>query len=141
MKNLTPYLMFNGNCEEALNFYKESLEGEITFLSRYKDSPMQVPPEEQEKIMHATLHFWGGDIMASDNIQSAEYTTAATGSSIHLSLGFEDPEHIRRVFSCLSTGGKITMPPRKQFWGSEFGMLTDKFGIHWMFSYGEEKEK
>ena len=67
MEKLAPYLMFNRNCEEAVNFYKECFNGEIGLMGRYGDSPMEVPESRKDKIMHVDLMVWRGSILASDN--------------------------------------------------------------------------
>ena len=141
MQNLTPYLMFNGNCEQAMNFYKECFGGELGYMGRYGDSPMDVPPEQRDKIMHVEFKFWGGSIMASDHMDSAGYTTEANGANVHLSLGFASDKQMHKSFDLLKQGGKVTMDLCEQFWGDKFGMLTDRFGIKWMFSCHGCKEE
>lgn len=126
--------MFDGNCEEAINFYKDCLDGEIIYLGRYSESPMEVPESHKDRIMHAGMDFWGGSIMASDHMESAGFTDNAGGSNVHLSLNFEDADKMDDVFNKLGAGGKITMPLEKTFWGDKFGMLQDKYGFNWMFS-------
>jgi PhnB protein len=79
------------------------------------------------------LKFWGGSILASDNIDSAE-SSKTNSSSIQLSLGFKDPLKMENTFNCLKQDGQVTMELKEQFWGDKFGMLTDKFGIKWMFN-------
>ncbi len=141
MQNLTPYLMFNGNCEEAMNFYKECFGGELGYMGRYGDSPMEVPPEQRDKIMHVELKFWGGSIIASDHMDCTGYTINTDGANIHLSLGFDSDRKMARTFKRLKRGGSVTMELREQFWGDKFGMLTDRFGIKWMFSCHGCKEE
>ena len=128
---LYPYLSFNGNCEEALNFYKEALNGEITQLGRYGDSPMQSSEAIKDKVLHGRLQFGQMLIMASD---AMDENNTRMGDNISLSVECETDDQLEQVFSKMSEGGKITMPLQDQFWGAKFGMLTDKFGIHWMFN-------
>jgi len=125
--------MYNGVCEEAMNFYKECFNGEIVNMGRYGDSPMEVAESHKNKIVHIELKFWGGSILASDNIDSAE-SSKTNSSSIQLSLGFKDPLKMEKTFNCLKQDGQVTMELKEQFWGDKFGMLTDKFGIKWMFN-------
>lgn len=134
MKNLTAYLMFNGDCEAAMNFYKECLGGEIGYMGRYGDMPSGTPESEKNKIMHASFTFWGGALMASDHVKEAGYTTDAGGSNVHLSLGFDEIQDMEDTFNKLKEGGKVTMELQDQFWGDRFGMLQDRHGINWMFS-------
>jgi PhnB protein len=129
---LEPYLCFYGRCEEALNFYKEAFRGEITTLNRVEGSPMEshVPPEDKKKIMHANFKGPGFQFMASDG-QSNE---PVKDSNVSLSLGTEDVAEAQRVFDKLAEGGVVQMPIQDAFWGGQFGMLTDKFGIVWMMT-------
>ncbi len=126
--SLNPYLTFLGNCREAMTFYKECLNGELE-MNLFEGSPMEVPQEWKNKIMHATLKFDDAVIMASDNMPGQE---VKNGNSIHLSISTQNIEVAGQIFNNLSRGGKIIMPFEKTFWGDQFGMLTDKFGIHWM---------
>lgn len=135
MQNLHAYLMFDGNCEEAINFYKTHLGGEIIHLGRYSDSPLEVRKEDKEKVMHLTYSFHGGTIMASDHVEGAPYTTPAIGSNIHLSLGFQDKKEMLEAFEKMSLDGEILMPLQDTFWGDHFGVFKDAYGIHWMFSF------
>lgn len=126
---LTPYLMFNGNCEEALNFYCVTIGGEIKSLSRYEGTPDESMDNHHEKVMHATFEGRGITLLASDGTGNE-----TTSGNIHLCLDFKDISAMENVFNALSQGGTITMPLEDTFWGARFGMLTDKFGIKWMFN-------
>lgn len=127
---LTPYLIFNGNCAEAMRFYERVLGGKLELMT-HGDSPMadQAPADFKDRIMHAYLAFDGGVVMASDDMPNAQY------SGMHgfsLSLGYTDIEEARKMFDTLSEGGQATMPFQETFWSPGFGMLTDRFGTHWM---------
>ena len=135
---LFPYLSFAGNCEEALTFYKEALGGEIVQLGRYGESPMKSPVEYANKIIHARLRFGDALLMASDVMQGHPFSV---GENISLSVDCNNNEQLENVFSKMGAGGEITMPLQEQFWGAKFGMLTDKFGIHWMFNCEIKKEE
>jgi len=139
MKKLTPYLMFNGNCEEALNFYKDALDGNFPYMGRYGESPMEVDDDYKNKIMHAEFKWDGGAIMASDHMKGAGFTSEASGSNVHLNLSFIDEAEMMDVFNKLKSGGNVTMEVDEMFWGDKFGMLQDKFGIHWMFNCSGKK--
>src|SRR4051794_39356245 len=125
---LTPYLHFEGNAEEALNFYRNAFDGEIIMLSRYGDSPMPVDEDWKNKIIHGRLKFGKSLIMVSDG--SKNFKTTFNGN-IQLSVEMEDASKMEGVFNKLSEGGKVTMPLADQFWGARFGMLVDKFGTGW----------
>jgi PhnB protein len=132
---LEPYLFFPGNCEEALNFYKEVFRGQIEDISRMKDVPKDaggppVTPETAEKVMHASFKSPGVSFMASDASPGKTYGEGA----ISLSLGTSDLAEATRVFNALAAGGNVEMPLADMFWGATFGMLTDKYGIDWMIN-------
>lgn len=131
---LEPYLFFNGDCEDALNFYKDVFGGEITALNRFEGSPVEseMPPEYKNNIMHANFKSPTLKFMASDGRPGTEQT----GSRISLSLGTSDLAEGKRVFDKLSEGGTVDMPLADAFWGGKFGMVTDKLGIDWMVSCG-----
>jgi PhnB protein len=129
--NLNPYIMFSGNAEEALNFYAEVLGGKIQDISRYGEAPMEVPDNYKDKIMHASVTIEGHYLMLSDAFPGNPVTA---GNNVHLSLNFNDTGKLDAVFNRLAAGGNVTMPLENTFWGARFGMLTDKFGINWMFN-------
>ncbi len=125
---LSPYLNFAGNCKQAMEFYNEIFGGKLE-LSTFEDSHAPCPDDWKEKIIHASLLCESMSFMASD---SMPHGTVVFGDSVHLSIAGNDLETISAYFEKLSVGGKVDMPLAKQFWGDTFGMLTDKFGIHWM---------
>lgn len=129
MKSLNVYLTFTNECEEALNFYKEALGGEITSIQRFGDAPIETKEEDKQKVMHAEFRAEGIYFMASDSMQ--DYPVAP-GRSVSLSLNFSDEKELETVFNKLASGGKITMALQDTFWGAKFGMLIDKYGINWM---------
>ena len=127
---LNPYIMFDGNCSEAMNFYKEALNGELE-ITPYKGSPIEVPDSYKDKILHARLTFGNAVLMAADGIPGQK---SKFGHSIHLSISTKDLAEAELYFNNLVEGGTITMPFDETFWGATFGMLTDKFGVNWMVS-------
>jgi PhnB protein len=135
MYHLVPYLHFNGEAEEVLNYYKDAFDGEVIALSRYADSPMQVNDDWKNKIIHARLKFGDNVIMISD---SHNGQLASKEGNIQLSVEVDDEKKMEAVFNKLAEGGKVTMPLAKQFWGATFGMLQDKFGVNWMFNHEEK---
>ena len=136
---LFPYLNFNGDCEAALNFYQSIFGGEIVGLSRFGESPMEVSDADKNRVMNATFNFGNGSsLMASDSMPGQDVTS---GSNITLCIGTEDIEATNRCFAQLAEGGLITMPLDNTFWGARFGMLTDKYGISWMFNCELPKEE
>mgnify|MGYP001382732370 FL=1 len=144
MTKVNVYLTFNGNCEEAFDFYKSVLGGDFTYVGRFKDMPPQEgqPPMSDEmgdKIMHISLPVSKETaIMGSDT--GGEWATSFTqGNNFTLSLTVYSKEEADRLFNGLSAGGTVTMPMENTFWGDYFGMFTDKFGINWMISYATEQ--
>lgn len=128
------YLMFNGNCEEAMSFYQNALGAESVGLQRYSDSPMPTAdPEWNQKVLHCAIRKDGFLIMASDSRDKSG--GIVTGNNVQISVTLKDEEEINRIFGNFSEGATITMPLEDTFWGARFGMLTDKFGISWMFNY------
>jgi PhnB protein len=141
MPTLNPYLNFNGTTEEAFQFYRSVFGGEFRMLQRFKETPEagKIPPDQQEKIMHVSLPIGTGNLlMATDAVESMGQKLTV-GNNIQLSIETESEEEAKRIFNGLSSGGKVTMPMEKTFWGALFGMLTDKFGIQWMVSYTYSK--
>ena len=137
MIGVKPYIAFQGNCEEALNFYKENLDGEILYMGRYGGSPMAAEGDA-DKILHATLKIGDTHIMACDNMSPDPF---AVGGNISLAVGSSDSAAIESMFSKMSEGGRVTMPLQETFWAERFGMLTDKFGINWMFNCDKPQEE
>ncbi len=132
MAQLNTYLRFNNDkCREAMNFYKDCLGGELTFQT-VGETPMasEMPKEQQGKIMHAGLKSGGIEFYASDMMRDI----AVVGDNFALALNYESEEEARSHFAKLSEGGEIFMALEKTFWSPLFGMLTDKYGVEWMFN-------
>ncbi|MDP9230730.1 MAG: VOC family protein [Bacteroidota bacterium] len=138
MTQINAYLNFNGNCREAMNFYKECLGGELA-LQTVEGSPIeaQCPAAMKHQILHASLMNDGLILMGSD-MQGPE--GFIKGNTIALSLNCSSEEEINTFFSKLSQDGKITHALTEQFWGATFGVLTDKFGIRWMLNYDKNQK-
>jgi len=130
---LNPYFIFNGNCEEALNFYAQALGGEILHLMRFGDAPGDSQASgDKNMVMHAT--FKAGDIMimASD---SGNHPVKDTGSGqVFLNINCDDAGSQDKMYNALCEGGKVLMPLNDTFWGARFGMVSDKYGINWMLN-------
>ncbi len=131
MKKLNVYLTFPGTCEEALNFYKACLGGEIVSMQRFGETPAPSSDDDKQKIMHAVFQSEGVLIMASDGMPDHPVTV---GNNVHLSLDFTDAADQESAFNSLAAGGNVTMPLGETFWGAVFGMLTDKYGTSWLFN-------
>lgn len=128
----TPYLMFNGRCEEALAFYAKALDAKIDMLMRFKDNPEPPQPGcipvDGNKIMHASFNVNGSTAMASDGMDS----TPPKFEGFTLSVTARDEPEAARFFTALAEGGTIRMPLTKTFFAKSFGMLADRFGVSWM---------
>lgn len=99
----------------------------------YAEGPMKVEDSWKDKIMHCSLKIAGSvNLMISDNYMLSKNFVA--GNNVHLSISMKDTVKLNTTFNALADGGKVTMPLEKQFWGSLYGNLIDKFGINWMFS-------
>jgi PhnB protein len=132
MLGIKPYISFKGNCEEAIDFYKDKLDAEVLFVQRYGESPMAGKGPD-DKIMHCSLKIGDSVIMACDNVfESSNPTTV--GNNITLAIGTNDIDQAEIAFGQMSDGATIVMPMQETFWAARFGMLTDKFGINWMFN-------
>lgn len=136
MKLIT-YLSFAGNCEEALNFYKEALGAEILMVSRMGDGQMEVPKNLKDKIMHARLRIGENELYMSDTFDPS---SISKGNNVSLSIQIDDAAQLEKSFIRLSSGGNVTMPLQKTFWADSFGMFVDKFGIQWMFNCDLKQE-
>lgn len=134
---INPYLNFEGNTEDAFNFYKSVFGGEFVNVTRFRDTPesARVPDNEKDKIMHIALPIGGGDVlMGTDALESMGHKLTV-GNNMSLTITAESKEDADRFYKGLSAGGKNLMPMADQFWGAYFGMVTDKFDIHWMISF------
>jgi len=127
--SLNPYLMFDGNAKEAMEFYHDVLGGDLKVQTFGEVPDMPPPAGYEDRVMHAQLDADGVVIMASDPPPG---NTVQFGDNVNLSLVGTDSERLTRVFQDLSEGGKVTMPLARQFWGDTFGAFTDRFGVHWM---------
>lgn len=137
MKTVNPYLTFNGNCEEAFNYYKSVFGGEFPYVGRFKDMPAgsPVPEELREKIMHISLPIGKETTLMGADASEVFGPLPSFGDNISLMVNTDSEVEAQRIFSALSDGGKITMPLEKTFWNALFGMCTDQFGIGWMVSF------
>jgi PhnB protein len=129
---LNPYLNFNGNARQAMEFYASVFGGELN-ITAFSQFGMEGP--DADRVMHSVLETDAGyTIMAADVVSSMEHQPMA-GASI--SISGDDGDALRGYFEKLSAGGSAQMPIEKQAWGDEFGMCTDKFGIPWLVNIAQ----
>lgn len=133
---VNPYLTFDGNCQEAMEFYKAALNGNLHTMP-FEGSPAEVPEEHKNRVMHATLTFGSAVIMASDSMPGTPITH---GNGNSISIAAADVNEGEGYFNNLSAGGAVIMPYQETFWGAKFGMCVDKFGVQWMVNCELSKE-
>jgi PhnB protein len=137
-----PYLFFNGNCEQAIEFYRQALGAEVEMMMRFKESPEphqpgMVPPGFENKIMHASFRIGGTTLMASDGCSDEKVSF----NGFSLSLSVPNEAEADRVFAALAEGGEVRMPLSKTFWSPRFGMVADRFGVGWMIGVTPAEQK
>lgn len=129
------YLVFNGNCREAVEFYKEAFNTEQPEYMTFADAPPNpdfvIPEEAKSLIMHTYLMIDGSRVMFSDNFPGMPYTV---GNNISVTVVSDDEGFIRSSFEKLQAGGNVSMPLQETFWSKCFGSLKDKFGVEWQLS-------
>ncbi len=125
-----PYLFFDGRCEEALEFYRQTLGAEVTILMRFKESPEKAAcgPVPEEKVMHASFRIGGATMMASDGRCAGQ----PSFQGFALSVSVPTEAETEKLFNALANGGQVQMPLAKTFFSPRFGMVTDRFGVAWM---------
>ena len=137
MAIINPHINFNGNAEEAFNFYKSVFGGEFAKIMRFKDlasAEFPVSEKEANKIMHIALPIGKSVLMANDVPEILGRTNENENRS-KIVISAESKEEADKLFSGLSAGGQIEMPIADSPWGSYFGMFRDKYGIEWMVDY------
>ena len=143
MASISTYLNFNGNCEEAFNFYKSVFGGDFTFIGRFSEIPASdeyvVPEADKDKIMHVSLPIGKSVLMGSDT-GSAWSSKFIQGNNFSISIRANSKSEADKLFGELSKGGKITMPLNDTFWGDYHGMLIDQFGISWMVGFDQTNQ-
>jgi len=133
----TIYLYFNGDCLEAMQFYAETLGGEITGVFKNGDAPDPESrmPGGDELVMNMNMRLGSANIMASD--APGEWYTKPQGFNI--SLAANSIEEAERIFNALSRDGDVRMPLEETFWAERFAMFSDRFGTPWMINFTGSK--
>jgi PhnB protein len=132
---LTTYLNYGGNCEEAFRFYEKHLGGKITMLMRHGEQPggAKVPPELLGKVLHGRMDLGGTELLGADMPPDRFQPMR----SAYLTLTLDSDGEADRVFALLSEGGQIFMPMQSTFFASRFAMLRDRFGTSWMLLHSK----
>ncbi|BBH70900.1 VOC family protein [Actinoplanes sp. OR16] len=132
---LNPYISFNGNAREAVEFYRGIFGGELT-VSTFGEFGMP-DPAFQDKVMHAQLETpQGYTLMASDTPPGMGWNP---GDTITVSLSGDAEDGLREVWDKLAEGAEVKVQLEKQMWGDEFGHLVDRFGVPWMVNVAQAK--
>lgn len=140
MTHISSYLTFNGNCRQAMEFYRECLGGELS-LQSIGESPLaeKMPDQMKDCILHATLTRGSLVLMGSDMVEEKGLTR---GNAVSLMLNCSSEEEIRGSYRRLADGGEATHELENTFWGALFGDLTDRYGNHWLLHFdkrGQDK--
>ena len=134
MATINPHINFNGNAEEAFNFYKSVFGGEFSKIIRFKDlasAEFPVPEHEAHKIMHIALPI-GKSILMANDVPEMLWPTNENENRSKIVINAESKEEADKIFNGLSAGGQVEMPVSDSPWCSYFGMFRDKYGIEWM---------
>ncbi|KGR80598.1 VOC family protein [Ureibacillus manganicus] len=130
------YLVFNGNCREAAEFYAEAFKTEkpqiSTFGEAHNDPNFEMPEEAKNLVMHTRLNIAGSRVMFSDTWPGQPYVV---GNNVTVAVLSDDEEYLRNSFDALKEGGTVTMELQETFWSKSYGALKDKFGVEWQFSH------
>jgi PhnB protein len=140
MATVNAYLVFDGNCEEAFNFYKSAFGKEFSILSRFSEMPPQegmpvLADDVKNRVMHVSLPISAETILMGSDTMPGMGSSLKVGDNFSVALAVNSKEEADELFAKLSEKGKITMPLEVTFWNSYFGMWTDQFGINWMVNY------
>lgn len=133
------YLTFDGNCKEAFDFYRSIFGGEFAYSGTFAEMPPMegMPPmsdEFKDRIMHISLPISEETTLMGSDTGGEWAGKLQVGNNYSVSVHSDEADEARRIFNALADGGKVNMPFDKTFWQSWFGMLTDKFGVHWMIN-------
>lgn len=142
MPTINPYINFNGNAEEAFNFYKSVFGGEFSSLVRFKDlegPDFPVPENDADKIMRIELPI-GGNVLIANDVPEALGPVSENENRSKISVSVDSREEADMIFSGLSAGGTVEMPAGDSPWGTYFAMFRDKYGIEWTVEF-DPKER
>jgi len=138
MKAANPYLNFNGNTEEAFNFYKSVFGGEFLAVMRLRefgDNPMGVPDGDLDKIAHIALPLGKNNVLMGTDVLESRGMTLKVGNNFYITLEPESEQEAAALFDALSANGRIEMPLQRTQWAEKYGICADRFGVQWMVNY------
>lgn len=144
MTTINVYLNFDGNCEEAFRFYRTVFGGEFGFMGRFSEIPPeegapQIPEALAQRIMHVSLPISKETILMGSDILPGYGEPFQPGNNFAISINTGSRTEADRLFGELGRDGAEVMPLGDTFWGAYFGMVKDRFGVHWMVSYETPK--
>jgi PhnB protein len=142
MATINPYINFNGNAEEAFNFYKSVFGGEFSSVVRFKDiasAEFPVPENEADKIMRIVLPI-GKDTLIANDVPEALGPVSENENRSKIAISAETKEEADKLFNGLSEGGTVEMPMAESPWGTYFAMFRDKFGIEWTVEFESNRD-
>ncbi len=132
IKSLNPYLIFNGDAEQAIRLYERALGARTEGLMRFGDLPdNKIAPEHKSRVMHALLHIGDSAVMVGD---APPDQAVATDGNVRVCVHFGDADDMAKRFDALAAGGKVAVPLHDTFWSAKFGIVSDAFGVRWMFN-------
>ncbi|MGY5355916.1 VOC family protein [Wenyingzhuangia sp. IMCC45467] len=129
---ITPYLSFNGQCQQAANFYTSIFGGEIILKNTYKDAKIDIPENYYDKIQHLEIKSKKFHLMMFDATPDTPHTN---GNNIHLAVDVDSKEELKVVFDKLSKKGTVHTPLQETSWNAIYGRCTDQYNIHWMVNF------
>ncbi|MEI4801656.1 VOC family protein [Bacillus sp. NPDC077411] len=132
---INPYVVTNGNGQEAVKFYESALDAKVVSLQTFGDMPenpeFKVPAEAKDRVLHAHLKIGNTDLMISDTFPGQPHQV---GSQVTIAIRIENAEKSKEVFEKLQDGGQVVMPLQETFWSPLYGQVKDKFGVEWQVS-------
>ena len=138
MKSVHPYLNFNGNTEEAFDFYKSVFGGEFAGVVRFRDfgaNPMGMAEHELDKIANIALPLGNGAVLMGTDVVDSMPRKLTVGNNFYITLEPDSEDEADRVFDALSAGGTVEMPLQHTAWAEKYGTCEDRFGVQWMVNY------
>ncbi|GGA83393.1 VOC family protein [Ornithinibacillus halotolerans] len=137
IQEISPYLVTNGNGQEAVEFYKDVLQAELISFQTFGENPMEghsLPEEAKDMVLHAHLKIGGSVLMISDNFPGRPYQV---GNHLSIAIMIKGADNTKAVFAKLEQGGEVEMPLQETFWSPLYGQVQDRFGILWKVSTTE----
>jgi|SRR3954451_17726588 len=131
MKEINAYLIFNGNCRQAMTFYQKCLGSDLQLIT-FGDMGGNAPPDSKDRIAHARITKGAAVLMASDNMPGMPFSA---GDNYFVCVHCESGQEMDQLFAALSEKGKILQAPQETPWAKRFAMFTDQFGTNWMLNF------